>query len=140
MSLQSINYPSPIPSDLKETLSTPQIPWAISRALFSRITEQPTPAHQRFKKCSLISSDPEHAFVLRYFLQNKPTGYSIAHVHCIHNRAHTQAFETELVNIEAEAKHFLPRWSQEPHHAQREEVIHRWHSCVNSFPPRNLYR
>ena len=135
MSLPSISHQSPIPPDLKEKLSTPQTPWAISQVLFKRITEQSTPTHQRFKKCSLLSSDPEHAFVLRYFLEHKPVGYSISHVHCIHNRAHTQAFEAELTNMESEAKHFLPRWSEEPHHDQRGEVIQRWQSCVNSFTP-----
>ena len=133
MSLQSISYQLPIPSDLREKLSIPQTPWAISKGLFNRITKQPTPTHQRFKKCALVSSDPEHAFVLRYFLEHKPTGYSISNVHCIHNRAHTQVFEAELTNMESEAKHFLPRWSEELHHDQRGEVIHRWESCANSF-------
>ena len=74
------------------------------------------------------------------FLEHKPTGYSISHVHCIHNRAHTQAFEAELTNMESEAKHFLPRWSEEPHHDQRGEVIQRWQSCVQLFhTPRSLY-
>jgi hypothetical protein len=64
MSLIPITPQSPIPPDLKEKFSTPQIPWAISQVLFKRITEQSTPTHQRFKKCSLVSSDPEHAFLM----------------------------------------------------------------------------
>ena len=138
MSLVPITSRSPIPSDLKEKLSTPQTPWAISKGLFSRITAQSPTAHQRFKKCALLSSDPEHAFVLRYFLEHKPVGYSISHVHCIHNRAHTQVFEAELTNMESEAKHFLPRWNKELHHEQRGEVIHRWQSCTQSFTPLEL--
>ncbi|HEY4833011.1 MAG TPA: hypothetical protein VIH61_10680, partial [Waddliaceae bacterium] len=126
MSLQPISHQPPIHPDLKEEPAIPKTPWVISKALFNRISEQLTPAHQRFKKCELLSSDPEHAFVLRYFLEHKPTGYGIAHIHCIHNRAHTQAFEAELANMEFEAKQFPPRWSEEPHHEQRGQVIQRW--------------
>ena len=73
MSLRPISQ-SPIPSDLKEKLFTPQTPWAISQALFKRITEQPLPPINGSKNANLISSDPEHAFVLRYFLQTNLLG------------------------------------------------------------------
>ncbi|MGC2595384.1 MAG: tetratricopeptide repeat protein [Rhabdochlamydiaceae bacterium] len=135
MSLQSIGQQPSIYSELREKLPNPQTPWATSRVLFDRITKQPTPVHQRFKKCALLPSDPEYEFVRRYFLEHKPTGYGIDRVHCIHNRNHIQAFESELTNIESEANYFLPRWSEGPDREQREEVIERWKSSVQSFTP-----
>ncbi len=108
-------------------------PWRPSPTLHERIEQQPYESGL-LRKCQILNSDPEHEWILQSFLQNKPAGYSIANVTYIDNVAHTQAFESELVNMELEAKKFLPRWSEENQPDRRKLVIEKWQAQTNEFP------
>ena len=122
---------SPIPSGLKQLLPYPNTPWQIGTEALKRIPQD----SNRFKKWELLPTDPETQFVTRYFLHHKPHGYAIAKISIIHHPFHTQGFEAELVNIDEEAKKFLPRWNTEEGAEERKGVIGRWKSQVESFDP-----
>ena len=122
---------SPIPAGLKQLLPYPNTPWQIGTEALKRIPQN----SDRFKKWGVSPTDPETQFVTHYFLHHKPHGYAIAKICIIHHPFHTQGFEAELVNIDEEAKKFLPRWNTEEGAEERKGVITRWKSQVKNFDP-----
>ena len=92
---------APIPPNLKHTLSLPNTPWQLSTPVLQRMP--PYIPSKRFQKCELLAGDPETTFVTQYFLHCKPHRFAIGKIYCIHNPAHTQNFEGELINIEEDA-------------------------------------
>src|SRR5882762_3488599 len=103
----------PIPTNLKSTLPHPETPWNISSNLFNRLKTQPS--NKPFKTCEVLNTEPEFNFILKYFEHQKPPGFSIKRIICIHNPAQTQVFEGTMKNIEQEATNhfFAPKWQQE---------------------------
>ncbi len=132
MSFPSTNS---IPSNIKQLLPVPNTPWLLSPGVLQRLSQQPPDPSRRFKQCELLLSDLEKDFVLCCFFQMKPSGYSISKISCIDHPFHTAAFEAELVNIDEEAKRFLPRWANEQENQRKKGVIERWKDLVHAFDP-----
>src|SRR5690349_2978273 len=105
-SVNSVSYS--IPPNLKRYLPQPDIPWLISPELFKRITSQPFQQEMQYRRCQILPSDPEFAFILEYFNHDKPPHYGIKNIYCIHTGSHTQAFESKIKNMELEADKFYP--------------------------------
>jgi len=128
---------APIPTDLPQLLHAPKTPWHISPALFERLKKQETVdgAGKPFVAVQVVNSDPEYAFVLRYFQHQKPPHYGIKAIRCIHNPDQTMMFEGSMKGMEAAAKTFPPGWSQEEPKAQRAQTIERWKASVAPFSP-----
>ena len=120
-----------IPSDLKDFLSHPQTPWKISPELTLRLE----PKTNRFKAALLQPSDPEAALVLRYFMANKPPGYSIGQITCIHNRSLHAGFTAHLTHTEEEAKKFPPSWDTETLPQERSRAVESWRTLTQPFSP-----
>jgi hypothetical protein len=125
----------PLPGNLKSQLPNPQTPWNVSSPLFSRIQAQAS--DQPFKLCEVLSSDPDFNFILKYFEHQKPPGYSIKRVVCIHNPDHTQMFESTLKNMEREAGNpvFAPKGKDEEPKTDRARVLARWETQASQFSP-----
>jgi hypothetical protein len=125
----------PIPSNLKSQLLNPQTPWNVSPTLFGRIQAQAS--DQPFRLCEVLNTDPEFNFILKYFEHQKPPGYSIKRIVCIHNSDHTQVFEGTLKNQERESSNpvFAPKGKEEEPKADRARVITRWEAQVSQFSP-----
>jgi len=128
---------SPIPTDLPQLLHSPKTPWYISPALFERIKKQEAVdgAGKPFVAVQVINSDPEYAFVVRYFQHQKPPHYAIKSIRCVHNPDQTKIFEGSFTSMEEAAKTFSPGWSQEEPKAQRAQTIERWKASVAPFSP-----
>src|SRR5262245_2999445 len=128
----SINL-QPLPPNLKSLLPNPQTPWNVSSSLFSRVQAQAS--DQPYKICEVLGSDPDFNFILKYFEYQKPLGYSIKRVVCIHNPNHTQVFEGTLKNMELECKNpvFFPKGKQEDPAADRARVLTRWETQASQF-------
>ena len=124
----------PIPNDLSNHLPNPNTPWLISPSLFFRIQNQPH-TDQPFRLEEVHPSDPEAAFVQKYFCHQQPLGHSIRQIFCIHNPSHTLAFENELKNMELESKKFIPQGAQEFPQEERRATIHRWENLTTPFSP-----
>ena len=123
-----------IPQDLSTHLSNPNTPWLISQSLFFRIQNQPQ-TDQPFRLEEVYPSDPEAAFVQKYFYHQQPLGHSIRQIFCIHNPSHTLAFENELKNMELESIKFIPQGTQEIPKEERRTTIHRWENLTAPFSP-----
>jgi len=128
---------SPIPTDLPQLLHAPKTPWHISPALFERIKKQELVdgAGKPFVAVQVLNSDPEYAFVLRYFQHQKPPHYGIKSIRCVHNPDQTKAFEVSFTGMEQAAKSFPPGWSQEEPKGHRAQTIERWKASVAPFSP-----
>jgi len=127
----------PIPVDLPQLLHSPKTPWHISPALFERIKKQELVdgAGKPFVAVQVLNSDPEYAFVLRYFQHQKPPHYGIKSIRCVHNPDQTKAFEVSFIGMEQAAKSFPPGWSQEEPKGHRAQTIERWKASVAPFSP-----
>ena len=139
--MQKINPSLPIPSGL--TAPVPTTPWNISPVLFDRIKQAPTDPSVPYKKCVVLSTDPEAAFILQYFMHQKPHNYGIKAIYCIHNSAQTNNFANGIEIIENEANNravYFPKGKEEEPKKQREEVIERWRECTDSFSPIKIVR
>ncbi|MBS0649277.1 MAG: hypothetical protein JSS10_08660 [Verrucomicrobia bacterium] len=125
----------PIPPNLKSLLPHPHTPWNFSEPLFKRV--QNYTSDKSFKLCEVLNTDPELNFILKYFEHQKPPGYSIKRVVCIHNPDHTQVFEGTLKNQEREANNpvFAPKGKDEESKADRARVLARWESQASQFSP-----
>ncbi len=136
--MQAINPSAPIPPDLKAHV--PKTPWNISLDLFARIQNQPQPQNQSkdaFKKCEVLSTDPEVAFVLQYFMHQKPHKYGISKIYCIHNPDQTSSFESGIKIIEREAENpiYISKGKEEEPKKERAKALQRWKECTASFSP-----
>lgn len=83
---------SPEVLNLRDSLPHPMTPWLISDSLYLRLQAISNPD---YKKCEVLSSDPEWTFLQVYFSAQKPTNRSIKTAYCIHNPSHTKKFEKE---------------------------------------------
>lgn len=110
-------------------------PWNLNFELFRRVKNDNSElsGKMNYKTCEVLPNDPESQFILKYFMQNKPPGYSPKRIICIHNSDMTRAFETELDRIEKKTLVEKPLWPTEPF--SREKVIHRWKTMTNQFSP-----
>ena len=136
--LEIHNTRLPIPPDLPKFLPAPKTPWQISPALFARVHkeyEAEKAKGKTFAAVPVTNNDPEYAFVLHYFQHQKPPGFGIKKILCIHNPDQTQAFEGPLSGMEAAAKTFSPAWHQEEPKAHRAQTIERWRASVAPFSP-----
>src|SRR5262249_22177399 len=72
-----------------------------------------------------------------YFLHQKPAGYGIRKIKCIHNPNLTITFVSSLQNIDQEAAKplFSPKWQEENLTPQRKHVIDRWQKLTAEFFP-----
>ncbi|NGX42785.1 MAG: hypothetical protein K940chlam7_01073 [Chlamydiae bacterium] len=127
----------PIPTSLKETLPFPTTPWKLNLDLFERVRKGGY-TDMSYKTCEVLPSDPEYAFVFRFFVHQKPPAFGIRRIICIHNPSHTKQFEGEIKNIEQEAEKFPPQWKNDGEVPQREAVIKRWEVITNQFSPIQL--
>jgi len=128
----------PIPSDLPQLLHSAKTPWHISPSLFEKVRQQLNAESTKDKSYAVVSitnTDPEYAFVLRYFQHQKPPGYSIKSIRCIHNPDQTKGFESSFKGMEAAAKAFPTGWQNEEPKAHRAKTIERWRTCVAPFSP-----
>jgi hypothetical protein len=125
----------PFPPHLKSHHPNPQTPWNFSEPLFRRV--QNYTSDKSFKLCEVLNTDPELNFILKYFEHQKPSGYSIKRVVCIHNVDHTQVFEGTLKNQEREANNpfFAPKGKDEEPRTDRVRVLSRWESQASQFSP-----
>ncbi|MBS0647808.1 MAG: hypothetical protein JSS10_01130, partial [Verrucomicrobia bacterium] len=125
----------PFPPHLKSYHPHPQTPWNFSEPLFKRV--QNYTSDKSFKLCEVLNTDPELNFILKYFEQQKPPGYSIKSVVCIHNPDQTAFFEAGLKNMEREASNsvFAPKGKDEEPKAERARVLSRWESQASQFSP-----
>lgn len=130
---------STIPPNLASQLFSPKTPWRISPALFERIQKQAQDVSgnkpKLFVACDVSQSDPECAFVMKYFLDQKPKNYGVRRILCVHNPAQTQGFESALQLLEAGAKNFPPAWQDEEPKAQRANTMKRWDEQTRQFSP-----
>jgi len=128
---------APIPADLPQLLHAPKTPWHISPVVFERIKAQSKSAtvNKRFTTVAITNKDPEYAFVFRYFQHQKPPGYSIKAITCVHNPDQTMMFEGSLIGMEAAAKAFAPAWNKEEPVAARAKTIERWKAAAAPFSP-----
>ena len=124
-----------IPNGIKNHLSHPKSPWKMSDPLFARTGKQPWGEGQMHKKCQILPSDPECEFILKYFNHQKPSGFGISKIYCIHNPSQTQGFEAHLPKINKRAESFKPEWDKEDCVAERKEVIRRWKEQVKEYYP-----
>ncbi len=129
--------PPPIPASLRTLIPQPQ-PWRPSQGLEERTRQASNESKVGLRKVELLSTDPEHAFVLAYFNHQRPPGMRVTSMHYLFNPILTQAFEEELSSINAEAQNLPPHWKHEPHRDLRERVIQRWHTAVDPFSPIQL--
>jgi hypothetical protein len=120
------------PPNLRTLLPRPETPWMISPSLFSRLQDVPG---SNYRKCEILSQDPEWEFILRYFCAQKPAGRSIARAYCIHNGALHSNFESNISIIESQAQnpHFAPKWRTENPNPLREKVIGRWNALTDPY-------
>ncbi|MBS0649271.1 MAG: SEL1-like repeat protein [Verrucomicrobia bacterium] len=125
----------PFPPHLKSHHPNPQTPWNFSEPLFKRV--QNYTSDKSFKLCEVLNTDAELNFILKYFEHQKPPGYSIKRVVCIHNPEHTQMFESTLKNMEREASNpvFAPKGKDEEPKADRARVLSRWEFQISQFSP-----
>jgi hypothetical protein len=103
--------------------------------LFKRV--QNYTSDKSFKLCEVLNTDPELQFILKYFEHQKPPGYSIKRVVCIHNPDQTTFFEAGLKNMERESNNpvFAPKGKGEEPKADRARVLARWESQASQFSP-----
>ena len=120
-----------IPPDLKDFLPYPKSPWQISEGVKDRLE----PTHKRFKSAVVLPTDPEAGFILRYFMKDKPPGFSIGKITCIYNRSLASRFTAQLAIIEEEAHKFYPSKTNEQLLDQREKVTDRWKALTQTFSP-----
>lgn len=120
-----------IPSDLKTFLVCPNTPWKISQGVADRLDQK----NKRYKAVQLHSSDPEAIFVLPYFNANKPMHYDICNITCIYNPYLQAGFAAHLIQIEEEAKKFLPSWEKEDLAVERRKAIESWKKLTAPFSP-----
>jgi WD40 repeat protein len=130
-----VSSKKPFPENIKTSLPQPETPWQISPSLFSRIQSQTS--NLAFRVCEIVSTDSEYDFILKHFEHQKPPGFGIKRIVCIHNPTHTQVFEGSLKNMEQEANnpYFLPQGRNEEPRADRAKVLYRWHQQVALFSP-----
>ncbi len=131
----SIGSASIIPPGIKQDLPHPKTPWKFSNPIFERMGKLPWGQGQASKKCEVLPSDPECAFILKYFNHNKPANYGIAKIYCIHNPSLTNGFEAHLPKMNQRAETFKPEWEKEDCVAERREVIRRWKEQVKEYYP-----
>jgi hypothetical protein len=124
-----------LPPHLKSHHPNPQTPWNFSEPLFKRV--QNYTSDKSFKLCEVLNTDPDLQFILKYFEHQKPPGYSIKRVVCIHNVDHTQVFEGTLKNQEREANNpfFASKGKDEEPITDRVRVLSRWESQASQFSP-----
>lgn len=120
-----------IPPDLKAFLPHPETPWKISNDLSLRLEA----TSNRFTATPLTSSDPEAALILRYFMVNKPLGYSIGKITCIYNRSLHAGFIAHLIHVNEEARKFLPSWNTEEYPEERKHALESWKELTQPFSP-----
>jgi hypothetical protein len=127
---------APLPSNLKGLLPHPSIPWNVSSPLFNRI-KSVTSDDTAFKSVEVLKTDPEFNFILKYFEHQKPSGFSIKRIVCIHNPDQTSFFEAGIKNMERECSNpvFAPKGKNEEPQADRARVITRWEAQVAQFSP-----
>lgn len=128
-----------IPNGLVNLLPNPRMPWYISPSLFERLQKagasEGAGAATNFKGCQVTSSDPEFAFIMKYFNHSKPKNLGIRKITCIHNALSSQTFEVSLLQTEATAKGFPPSWQGEEPKAERTAANDRWRRQVDQFSP-----
>jgi len=123
---------TPLPANLHQELPDPKIPWKISDRIMEEIKGQKGVS---FKKVEVRPTDPEWRFIWKYFHHDKPSGYDIGRIYCLHERHQVQAFELNLSSQEREADKFAPTWKKEPRAKQRAKAISRWHTATDPFSP-----
>jgi|GEM_PF-2217319 len=120
-----------LPASLKDHVAQPHSPWSFSPEVISRLQN----LSHRHQGAVLLPSDPEAQMVIKYFMTDKPPGYSVGKITAISNRILQTGFMAHLVTIEEEAKKFLPAWMNEPLRDQRKEAIATWEASTSSFSP-----
>ncbi len=130
----AIKVTAPMP-ELQPFLPNPDTPWMVSAGLFQRV--QAANDVGGYKKCPINSSDPEWAFILRYFNWQKPHNRCIKNAYCIHNPRATQQFEGSIPGLEQEAANpfFAPKWQQEEDLPLRQKVNQRWQTMTAPYSP-----
>lgn len=113
----------------------PKYSWKLRKEMLYRINNAASPAGQWYKKITLLPADPEYVFVANLFNATKPRSKVISKIHLIYNSSHLNLFEAELVNIDQEAKKFLPSWQQDPLKDERAKVIKRWLDFTKPYSP-----
>ena len=132
----------PIPNGLSDTLPHPQSPWKVNFNLFNRVKSQLLNSSKPFSTCEVLNTDPEFSFILKYFENQRPPGYGIRRIVCIHNPAQTGSFESAIKTIDQEANNpiFSPKWNAEDLALERTQVIRRWQSLTDQFSPVEIVR
>jgi len=125
----------PMPLDLARYLPDRETPWNFSQELFERLRKMEYTPSKPFKRCEVLSSDPEFRFLFRYFFDHKPPGLSIRRVTCIHNPSQTKSFEGSLTGMEKAAQQFRPAWDEEEPKALRAKTTQRWLDQTAQFSP-----
>ncbi|MCB1118964.1 MAG: hypothetical protein KDK65_03295 [Chlamydiia bacterium] len=126
-----------IPTDLNRYCPDQGQPYNISPGLFNRATSAPFSACGQYRIADITSSDPEWAFILKYFEHSKPPGYGIRRAVVIHNPTFTDSFIAGIPYADSEAQNptFKPRWNEMSESTQRSRTIERWKAQSNQFTP-----
>ena len=118
-----------VPPNLIGQLPHPETPWVFSDSLRSRLNGTDKEGTLSYKKCVVLSQDPEWDFVWKAFHHQKPTYYGIKRVFCIYQKEALQGFELQLSKSERQAEDplFQPKWDPHP---ERTKVIERWKEVI----------
>ncbi len=125
----------PIPSSLKNCLNYPETPWRISLDLYTKVKAAKTST--AYQKYEILSSNPEHEFIMRYFQDSPPVNRHIKAAYVIHNPSATNQFEALIPSLEQEARSviFAPKWDQEDNLPLRQATLARWQQAAGQFSP-----
>ena len=85
-----------LPSSLRSCVPYPETPWRMSPDLYTRVQTAPGPS--AYKRCEVLPSDPEHAFIFTYFQAAAPVNRHIKAAYVIHNASATSQFEAALLS------------------------------------------
>ena len=118
-------------STLLSHLPYPDSPWVLSESLQARVDQTPN-STSTFKRCEVLPSDKEWAFVNAAFEQQKPTTYGIKRVYYVYREPISVAFHNHLSTADEAAETFQPLWRQGVPHEERLRVMERWNRFIGS--------
>ena len=118
-------------STLLRHLPYPDSPWVLSEPLQARVAQTPN-STSAFKKCEVLPSDKEWAFVKAAFEQQKPTTYGIKRVYYVYREPIAVAFHHHLSRADELAEAYPPKWPEEAPDEERTRVLDRFHRMVGA--------
>lgn len=123
----------PIPRDLRNKLPNQQCsPWVSSLDISPRLNCVPG---RCYRVATLLPTDHEYQFILRYFQQDPPPNRGIREVRVIYNNESQMSFEIKLSQMEREAPGFPPGWDTVAPVTERRTTMQRLAGLTQEFNP-----